>query len=433
LLMPYSLSLPLTITLAAIMSLALVFKAPQWSFKSLPGTSASKILLWTFSVTSTSMMAWLMWTHDLLQVPDGIYSANSTWADFGLHASLISHFALTTRLPLDFPLAAGTHLTYPFITDLFSGWLRYGGWSLHAAIFVPSLLLVTAFLQLTLGFGMRLFRHVGGTVLGLTLALLCGSAVGAVQAWRDYLAGSQPLFTFLANLPKDYTSLTTPNATLTNLVADALLPQRTFLLGLSTFAVVAILFTQLHQRPHRLLAITTGCLIGLLPFVHSYSFLVLMSLAGGFWIESTIKHRRITNIWLLTIASAIVLAVPQLLWQSLANATGTGGHLALGWTILPGESLMTYWANNYGLTLVIILVVAVVLVVQRSLRGYLAWYLPLVALFVFANIYSLQPFAYDNHKLILYVYLVTYIFAGYGAIWLIRKYRWSIIIGKRLQ
>jgi hypothetical protein len=66
------------------------------------------------------------------------------------------------------------------------------------------------------------------------------------------------------------------------------------------------------------------------------------------------------------------------------------------------------------------------LTVRKSLHQYLAWYAPIVAIFIFANIYSLQPFTYDNHKLLLYVYLFTYIFASYGAFWLIRR-RWQLI------
>jgi len=44
-----------------------------------------------------------------------------------------------------------------------------------------------------------------------------------------------------------------------------------------------------------------------------------------------------------------------------------------------------------------------------------------VAAFILANLYSLQPYAYDNVKLLYYVYLFTYLFAGYFGLKLIRR------------
>ncbi|HVQ43532.1 MAG TPA: hypothetical protein VMT30_01025 [Candidatus Saccharimonadia bacterium] len=427
LLLPTRLSLPLTAGIASLVGWWLWRGAATWQWRTLPHPRRTWPLWAAFSAATTGVIGWLMWTHDLLPGDGGIYSGGATWADFGLHASLISHFAALPRLSFDFPVAAGAHLTYPLLTDLLSSWLVAGGWSLHAAIFVPSLLLVMAFVQLVLSFGLRLFGRLSGAVIGLTLMLLCGSAVGLFVAAHDQAASGLPLTQFLAQLPKDYTALTEPNAQLTNFVADALLPQRSLLLGLSTFATVMVLFAELRRRPNRRLAIFAGAVIGLTPLAHSHTFIVLACVSLSFWIEAVIRTHRPRNLWLLVGLTAIALAAPQVAWQILANHGGTGGHLALGWTINPGEPLVAFWSHNYGLTGLLIVGTAAVLIARRSLRPYLAWYAPFIGLFILANVYAFQPFAYDNLKLIYYAFLTTYLLVGYGCVWLAQRYRLTII------
>lgn len=427
LVLPYNFSLPATTGLAAIASLLLWRSGSSWRLQPWTGGNRSKIAWSIFTLITTCLIGWLMLTHYLVKVPAGIVSANSTWADFGLHASLISHFALSDRLSLDLPVAAGAKLTYPFMVDLLSAWLLRGGWSLHAALVVPSLLLITAFLQLMLGFGLRLFGGIGGSIIGLTLILLSGSAVGGFTAFSDYKLSGLSLTEFFTHLPKDYSTLTIPNAQVSNIIADIILPQRGFLMGFAAFAVSLILFTQLGRRSSRHLAIFTGAFIGLLPLVHAHTYVVLMAVIVSWCSFAALRTKRLLPNFLLVGATSLIIALPQILWQSLANGNGTGGFFSPGWVVSPGESLMLFWIHNYGLTGLIIVGLTLVLTLYGPLRKYLVWYIPLVAVFVGANIYSLQPFAYDNLKLILYVYLMTYVFVGYGAIWLVRRYLYTML------
>jgi hypothetical protein len=426
LLLPYVASLTLTIIIAAIAT-TLLYRPGSWHWQpSLPRTSR---WAWaSFTTITTLGIGWLMWTHDLIARGGELYSANATWADFGLHASLINHIAVAQHLPTDFPIAAGAHLTYPFLIDLLSAWFVYGGWSLHMAIFIPSILLVVAALQLLLGFSLRTFRSLGGGVLGLTLMLLCGSAGGGLVALQNFHSSGQTFWQFLGQLPQDYTVLNMPNMQVSNFLADALLPQRAFLFGLAIAGAVLTLIAHLRHAPSRPLFVFTGALIGLLPLAHAHTFVILMAILGSLYVEAALKQRRLINHWAFSIGAALVLAGPQILWQSHANGTGTGGHWSPGWVINPGETLGLFLLHNYGLTLGLIIATAIVLATLKPLRRYLVFYVPLCAIFIGANLYALQPFAYDNLKLIYYVYLFTYLFAGYGAIWLIRRYRPALII-----
>ena len=390
----------------------------------LPGSRRGLALWAVFTLITTTILGWLMWTHSLLKEPGGIYSAAATWADFGLHASLISHIAVSAQLPLDFPVAAGLKLTYPLMVDLQSAWLLAGGLSLHLAIFIPGLLLAFAALQLLLGFGVRLTKSLPTSVLGVTMTLLSGSAVGVFQAWSHFKQSGQTIGQFLSQIPYDYTALQEPNAQFTNVLADTLLPQRAFVMGLALGAIILISLYQLNKQPSRALTITTGALLGLMPLIHAHSFVAIGSIGLGLYCSTYLHTKRWRNHVLGVGLIALAVAAPQILWQSLANGTGTGGFWSPGWVIGPNESLMQFWANNFGLTGLAIIALPIAIYSSRQLKPLLPWSVSLWALFIFANLYSLQPFAYDNLKLMIYPLIFTNFIVAYAAIYLIR--RWPV-------
>jgi hypothetical protein len=428
LMLPYSYSLQLTVVLSGAISFWLLQMPGSSNTFKMPGGHRAFVLWAAFTIAVSGLLGFLMFTHDLLPNQGNLYSANSTWADLGLHASIISHFTANTHLILDLPVAAGAHLTYPFIIDLLSSWLVLGGWSLQWALLIPSLLLSLAFFQLMIGIGVRIFNSIGGMITGLILMLFSGSAVGIEIAFNDLHTSNLTISQFLTHLPKDYTALSTPNAQITNFLADALLPQRTFTMGLAVFGTVILLLTELRRDSKRdLLALFTGTLIGLLPLIHAQTFIILMVIVIVFWLDEIIRKHSLRNTWLLVASAAILVAFPQLTWQFFATPGGTGGHLSLGWVILPGESVLSFWANNYGISGILIIFVTAILIIRRKLRQYLIWYVPFFIIFGIANIYAFQPFAYDNVKLIYYVYLVTYIAAGYLSLNFIKRWPLSVV------
>lgn len=187
LVLPYNLAVPLTVGFSAIASVTLWYPRrrarPQW--RALEGGWSGWILWGVASLATTALLGRLFWTHSLLPDQTGVYSAGSTWADFGLHAAIISHLAEFDRMPLDLPVASGASMTYPFLVDLLSALYLRDGWSLHLSLFLPGLLLALAICQLLLSFSLRLFGHVGAAVGSLALVLLTGSAVGLPVAYSN--------------------------------------------------------------------------------------------------------------------------------------------------------------------------------------------------------------------------------------------------------
>ena len=276
LVLPYDLALPLTVGVSALTTAVLGYRRrrawPEW--RRMEGGRAGWILWGAASLVTTALLGRLFWTHSLVQDPTGVYTAGSTWADFGLHSVIISHLAVFDRMPLDLPVASGARLTYPYLIDLLSALYLRDGWSLHLSLFLPGVLLALAGCQLLLALSLRLFGHVGAAVTGLVLFLLTGSAAGFGRAYADWRDSGRTLPDFLSHLPLDYTVLDAENGNVTNFVTDALLPQRGFLFGLGVGLTVLILLHTTRNTGDRRYLFVGGALIGLLPMAHPHTFIV---------------------------------------------------------------------------------------------------------------------------------------------------------------
>jgi hypothetical protein len=426
LVLPYRFAVPLTIGLSAGACFLLWNqRRPQW--RPLEGGRSGWILWGIASLVTTALLGPLFWTHSLESDPTGVYSAGSTWADFGLHSAIINHLVAFDRMPMDLPVASGARLTYPYLVDLLSALFLRGGWSLHFSLFVPGLLLVLAICQLVLSFSLRLFGHVGAAVTGLALFLVTGSAAGLRLAYADWQHSGRSLLDFLSDLPRDYTVLSNENGNVTNLVANALLPQRSILFGFGVALAVLILLHIARQTGARRYVLISGVLIGLLPMAHPHSFLVCGAVLAALAVDTALRLRRTPWAHLVAGGIALVLAMPQLAWQQLANGGGTGGRVRLGWMLRPGESIWAFWWTNFGL-MGILFVALPFLLLRPAWRHNLVWYLPFLAILAVTQVYAFQPFEYDNLKLIYYVYLMAGLFAGFLAVQAWRISCWNLAL-----
>lgn len=422
---PYAVAIPVSVVLPAVL---FGIRRPWRRLRSagairpLPGGRRGTAVWGATTAVTAAVFVPLFWTHDLEQDATGVWSAGSTWADFGLHAAIVSHVAAFDRLPTDLPVASGVHMTYPFLIDLLSGlWLR-AGVSLHIALFVPGVLLALAVGQLVIAFGIRLFGGVVAACAALVLFLLTGTAEGLPLAWADWRASGLSLPGFVANPPRDYTTLSDENGNVTNLVAHALLPQRSMLFGLGVGLAALILFHAARADGSRRHLLAGAVLVGLLPTAHPHSFLAVGAVLLALTVEAAWRHRAIPWDHLGAGVTALVLAAPQLIWQQVANGSGTGGRIRLGWMVPDGGSVWAFWWANFGLMGVLFLALPF-LISRRERRTHLVWYLPAWGILAVTQVYAFQPFEYDNLKLIYWVYLIAALFAMHLAARAVRARR----------
>jgi hypothetical protein len=362
------------------------------------------------TVPLSALLAYLDSTH-LLPILDGGWgSAGSTWGDLALHASLTARFAQEPRFEWDFPLLFGAPLTYPFLPDFLSGVLHRGGFSLRWALLAPTLVLGLALVQLLFFAGWRVTRSRLGAAITSLLVLFDGSAAGLPVLWRELRESGLPLFDYLRAVRHDFAHVPSINVRFSNIVCDALLPQRGMLVGLCAFLLAVLLLRGAWEREERdgdargALA-ATALVLGALPFAHVHTFLVLAGVMAWLATARFVQRRAGAWRWAAALGGGIALALPQLAWQLSHSYGESFSHWQLGWMTARGESPIAFWVRNLGVLLPI-LAAAPWWLRRWPARGFTLHLLaPCLALFAIANVYLFQPHAYDNLKLLFYAYL----------------------------
>ena len=410
-----------------------------WRAQPVPG-GLRPVWLVTTALPS-ALLLFLLSTHLLPERDGGWGSAGSTWGDLALHATLAARTAQQPAFEWTSPVITGAPLTYPFLPDFLSGVLHRWGWSLRWGLLGPSVVLALALVQLLFFTGWRSGRSRLAAVAVVALMLLGGSVVALPTLWEGWRASglASPVL-YLAGLRHDATHVPALNLRFSNLICDALLPQRGMLVGLTAFLAALPLLRGAWRGRRRLLA-PVALLLGALPFVHVHTFLVLggvllwMGVGRGFASAASVAVARAARAataggrgpwprwapgagwrevrwWLLAFAGGLLLAAPQLGWQ-LSHAVDGGVAFSkwrLGWMAAPAENPFAFWARNLGVLFPFLVLAPWLL---RRWRG--AWLhlcAALLTLFAITNVYIFQPHEYDNLKLLFYAYLALVLVAA---------------------
>jgi hypothetical protein len=313
----------------------------------------------------------VVFAHTLFRSGQDIDAGFATvWADWSLHATGASSFAVGHNLPPQDPLFTGTPFRYPFLPDFHSGMLLALGASLRAALAVPDAVLCVAVTLLVAALARRLTGSFTAGVVAMAICLL-GGGVGASGLWWDACsrAGLSPgrcapqqvavhpgdavrvlraVPPTVADQPRAYDGLLTDAATqpagnlqwYTPLLAWWL-PQRTFVHGFAIAVTVLLLVTAGLARPPPAWSpfLVAGALAGALPLVHVHSLIALCAVLP---LVALARRRRE---WPGLAGVAALLAVPRLA-QIAAGGHGVDHgpygsnvfpYLEPGWTWNPGS------------------------------------------------------------------------------------------------
>ena len=351
------------------------------------------------------LSAYLLHTHILLPSDTGLFSAGVTAGDLTLHSAIVHSFVFGENVTrLEYPFFAGHPMGYPFLSDFLVAVCMGLGDSFRFAyafgsfVCILFLLLVMASVAV---FWIETKPHafVLLTILfflsgGLGFVIFIEEAQDAASVW-ELLANRN--YTYILKGQRDEPWRLITNA---NVIGNLFLASRSACFGVP-ICLTAILIMRQHQKNPRSYVVS-GALIGVLPMVHSHSFLVGigMYLWVGFWQRQHLKA--LPHGWLAGLFAGLGLSSLQLGW--IANHVSKSESFVrfhFGWTYVGDSTLgfILFWVFNGGPLL--ILGLCLLPLVRARLKHLVA---PFLLLFIPVNVISFSPWPYDNIKFLMYVH-----------------------------
>ena len=347
----------------------------------------------------------LLSTHMLQPKTDGLYSGGSTWGDLAFHLSLISAIKERGVEALQaHPVYVGEQLRYPFLSDAITAVLQKMGVSLHASLIWPSFIFLLALITLLYFLILKITHSRISSILVPFLFFFNGSIFSWQYFWQDFRASSLSLLSFLGKMTKEYGHLADYKIHFSNIIADYILPQRAIILGLLV-GVAAIYFLWSYwESKNKKKLLFAGLLIGILPIIHTHTFMSLVFVAGFLALIELAQNfknfKKVILNWIWFVLPVLVLALPQVFWL-YPSASENFMKLGFGW-MKGDQNVFWFWIRNLGLYLPAMIIGYIF--TRSKLRTF---YLAFLGLFFISNIIIFQPHLYDNMKIMLWWFLLS--------------------------
>lgn len=341
---------------------------------------------------------------------DGLWAGHvNVWGDWAAHISYTTALATQPFFPPQFPILAGSVLSYPFGMDFISALLLKLGLGLVPAMLIPSFLLSVFLVAVLFFFYKLLLQNAKAATLAVFLFLLNGG-LGFLWFLQDLQVRG---LTILSQLPREYTALRQEaNIQWINIIISELIPQRGFLLGLPiTVLILSVLWRFYNGKARSREMLSAGVATGLLPIIHMHSFFVVLAMA--FW-TMFLSFKKEARGWLLYFLPVALLAISLI--SIFYPQFGTGFiRFQPGWLAgIAGDNILFFWIKNAGVML--LLPLAGISLANRKL---FLWSVPFWALFALGNLFAFQPYVWDNTKFFTYWWLVT---SGFAALFLVNLF-----------
>ena len=348
----------------------------------------------------------LICTHTLAQQRGALYTGQSGWGDMPMHLGFVTSIAVQGRFPPEYSILPGERLCYPFLCDSVSSSLYLLGSSLRTAYMTPAFF---AFAQVFCGFYLlarAMVKRLAPALLAFVFFFLNGG-LGMI-----YFTDRHALRQLLTGFYRTPSNLSDHAVRWVNVIADMLLPQRATLFGWAIlFAALYLLYRAVFDR-ERLLFLPAGILGGLLPMIHTHSYLAL-GLVAACWLVWSAARDRMSREWLRSWLafglSAVALAVPQLLLWTFHSVGGNAQFLRFhfDWVNEGKENWLWFWLKNVG-PLFLLSPLAFVCAERR----HRAAAFPAVLIFALCEFLVFQPNVYDNNKLLYVSYALLCILSA---------------------
>ena len=373
-------------------------------------------MLLVVALPLTIIGLYLQHTHILLPREGALMTGQATYGDLPLHLAITTSLQ-GARLPADYSILPGVRLGYPFLADSLSTTFLALGWGLRQAVIIPGTIMMALVFSGYVCLASRCCASRRAAVLGALLVFvngglgflysvdIAGVSLGSEGAnqlqqgrWLDRLS---TILNGFYQTPANHAEFTQYNLRMSNIVADMLLPQRTFLAGFMVLLPCLYLIADRMKgekeelRPMVPLAVMAGGL----PLIHTHSFLALGLASAGWFVYDAVKKKALKP-WLFYGGIAAALSLPQLvLFTFPQSASGGFLRFQFNWVNNPGgtgllDGYLWFYLKNIGLPFLLLI---------AALFEKNAWHRRLFAgafvIFIAAEFVVFQPNEYDNNKL----------------------------------
>lgn len=351
--------------------------------------------------------AGLFHTHIIQPTDEGIVRVGQvTYGDLAMHLGFISSIATQGTFPPDYSIFPGHAVNYPFLCETSASSLYLLGATLRQAYLITALYAYFVLLVGVYVFFEQWLKRKGYAIFA-TLLFFLGSGFGFAYFF-DLAKTGASLSRFVGGAAatnmqylmdgfyQTPTNLPTIGLRWVNPIVDMIVPQRATLFGWAfLFPCLYLLHGYAFFNRRRNL-LPLALIAGLLPLIHTHSFLALGIISFVYLCRDLIRFdkQRILG-WLFYGIIAVALAAPQLFGFAFRQAAESSMvRLHLNWAN-EADSLLWFYLKNWGM-LFILLPFAYLLLSKRD-RSILSG--PLV-LWLVAELIAFQPNIYDQNKLI---------------------------------
>ncbi len=242
--------------------------------------AGNKVFLVIYTLLAV-LWVYLIYTHNLRpNDAGGLSVGQSTFGDINIHLGFITTIANQKSIPSHYNIFPEAILSYPFLAECISASMYVCGASLRFAYSFP---MVGAFLALTAAFYMlssTILKSKGKSVLAFLFFFFNGG-FGALYFINWSNEGKYHFKDIFTEYYKTPTNLTDENIRWVNVIIDMLLPQRTFLFGMTVLVCAIYLLFRAYESREKKYFILAGILGGALPLIHTHSFVAFVLIAGG--------------------------------------------------------------------------------------------------------------------------------------------------------
>jgi hypothetical protein len=341
------------------------------------------------------------------------------WGDWAAHFTMGTAMANRGLLLKTSPFLINAKFSYPFISDLISAVILRITENTVYSFIIPSFLLSIFFVWAIYYFFKTIWQSEKKAILS-SLVFMLNGGLGFYYFFQEVATKNNPL-TALLNPAHEVTRYDLWSIKWINIIDSMIIPQRAFLLGFPlTVLALTLIYKNFFQNnkvqfKQTLLA---GVILGLMPIIHTHSFLAAFIILAFWSLEDILNHTKISLIkkqidswpskkikdWSNLLIITALISLPLLVKFFMGSIDQGFMKFFPGWLANTYKmNWIEFWWRNWFLVPWLSLMGFFVMA-KRDIKKLLI-FSPFIFIFIIANLFLFQPFAWDNTKLFVWASL----------------------------